>query len=289
MKRTRGEIIFSWFNGFFLGLLMLLCLLPFLNIFAESLSNGLAVAQGKVSFIPIGFNTKAYQYVMTNPQFVRSFTNTVIITVTRTIISMIVTILTGFVFTRTEMPFHKLYVGLFIFTMFFSGGIVPTYLHYSNFHLLDTLWVLILPNVVNVFHLVLMRNAFLGVPISLEESARLDGASDVQILWHVYVPLSYATIATLTLFFAVLSWNAYFGALMYTSKRSLMPLQLYLRNMLTDTRNEVQDTNPELLRELSDGSITSATIMTATLPILLVYPFIQRYFVTGVTLGAVKE
>lgn len=289
MKRTRGEKIFAVFNNIFLFLLIMLCLLPFLNIAAKSLSDSIAVAKGKVLFWPVGFSLSAYRFVVTNVQFVRSFCNTVFITVAGTALSVIVTIITAFIFTRKNMPFQKLYVMLFIFTMFFGGGIIPTYLHYYNFHLLDTYWVLILPHAVKVFHIVLLRNFYEGISPALEESARLDGASNTRILFNIYVPLSYASIATITLFVAVQIWNAYFGALMYTSKRELMPLQLYLRNMLNSISDEVQNAEPTLVRELSDESVSSASIIVATLPILCIYPFLQRYFVTGVTLGAVKE
>lgn len=289
MRRTRGEKIFGFVNLAVLTLLMLMCLLPFINILAKSVSNGIAVSQGKVIFWPINFTLAPYRYVVTNAQFVRSFLNTVFITTTGTVISMLVTILTAFVFTRKDLPFKRLYVGLYVFTMFFGGGIIPTYLHYQNFGLLDTYWVLILPNTVSTFYIILMRNFFEGISPSLEESAKLDGASNFTVLFRIFVPLSFASIATITLFFTVIRWNAYFGALMYTTKRSLMPLQLYLRNLLTDMRNEIQESDPALIRELADDSITSATIMVATIPILCVYPFLQRYFVTGVTLGAVKE
>ena len=203
MIRTRGERIFNVINIVLVALITSTCLLPFIHILAKSFSANTYLLQKEVFFWPKGFTLNSYQYVLSNPQFFRSLLNSVFITVAGTVLSMLVTVLTAFVFTRNELPFQKLIVRLFIFTMFFSGGMIPTYLLYSNLHMLDTYAVLILPGAVGVFNIVLMRNFMESISPSLEESAKIDGASNVRVLFQIYVPLSKAAIATISMFFAV--------------------------------------------------------------------------------------
>ena len=288
MIRTRGERIFNVINIVLIALITSTCLLPFIHILAKSFSANTYLLQKEVFFWPKGFTLNSYQYVLSNPQFFRSLLNSVFITVAGTVLSMLVTVLTAFVFTRNELPFQKLIVRLFIFTMFFSGGMIPTYLLYSNLHMLDTYAVLILPGAVGVFNIVLMRNFMESISPSLEESAKIDGASNARVLFQIYVPLSKAAIATISMFFAVGRWNAYFNAVMYTTSREMMPVQLYLRNLLL-ALDMLLESDPQQLEYIATEGVRTATIITAIVPILLVYPFAQKYFVSGMMIGAIKE
>ena len=288
MIRTRGERIFNVINIVLIALITSTCLLPVIHILAKSFSSNIYLLQKEVFFWPKGFTLNSYQYVLSNPQFFRSLLNSVFITVAGTVLSMLVTVLTAFVFTRNELPFQKLIVRLFIFTMFFSGGMIPTYLLYSNLHMLDTYAVLILPGAVGVFNIVLMRNFMESISPSLEESAKIDGASNARVLFQIYVPLSKAAIATISMFFAVGRWNAYFNAVMYTTSREMMPVQLYLRNLLL-ALDMLLESDPQQMEYIATEGVRTATIITAIVPILLVYPFAQKYFVSGMMIGAIKE
>ena len=286
--RTRGERVFNVINIIIVTLVGLICLMPFIHVLAKSFSGNMPLVLKQVYFWPKEFQWDNYSFVLNNKQYLVSMKNSVIITVCGTALSMIITFLTAFVFTRQNLPFQKLYVRLFIFTMFFGGGIIPTYLLFSNVGLLDTYWVLILPGAVGTFNIILMRNFMESISPSLEESARIDGASNMTILFRIILPLSIPAIATISLFFAVGKWNAYFNAVIYTTKKSLMPIQLYLRNILQNL-DLLAEEDPEQLAYVSTEGVRASTTISAILPILCVYPFLQKYFVGGMMIGAVKE
>ena len=286
--RTRGERIFNVINIIIVTLVGLLCLAPFIHVIAKSFSGNMPLVLKQVYFWPKEFQWDNYSFVLNNKQYLVSMKNSVIITVCGTALSMIITFLTAFVFTRQNLPFQKLYVRLFIFTMFFGGGIIPTYLLFSNVGLLDTYWVLILPGAVGTFNIILMRNFMESISPSLEESARIDGASNMTILFRIILPLSIPAIATISLFFAVGKWNAYFNAVIYTTRKDLMPIQLYLRNILQNL-DLLAEEDPEQLAYVSTEGVRASTTISAILPILCVYPFLQKYFVGGMMIGAVKE
>lgn len=286
--RTRGERIFNVFNIIIVFLVGMICLAPFIHVLAKSFSGNMPLVLKKVYFWPKDFQWDNYSFVLKNKQYLVSMKNSVIITVCGTALSMVITFLTAFVFTRQNLPFQKIYVGLFIFTMFFGGGIIPTYLLFSSVQLLDTYAVLILPGAVGTFNIILMRNFMESISPSLEESARIDGASNMTILFKIILPLSIPAIATISLFFAVGKWNAYFNAVIYTTKKSLMPIQLYLRNILQNL-DLLAEEDPEQLAYVSTEGVRASTTISAILPILCVYPFLQKYFVGGMMIGAVKE
>lgn len=288
MKRTRGEKIFNVINLIILFILGAICLLPFIHLIAKSLSEEASVLANEVVFIPKGFNINAYLFVMANSQFRTSFSLSVFITVVGTAIALLITSLTGYVFTRTQLPGVKFIALLYIITMFFGGGMIATYILYKQMGLIDNVWVLILPASINPFNIVLMRNFFESISPSLEESARIDGASNMRILFQIILPLSKAALATIGLFFAVTYWNSYIGAVLYTTKRELMTIQLYLRNVLLSIDNLIE-TNAEMLDAVATETVRAATIIAAMIPILCVYPLIQKYFVAGVMIGAIKE
>ncbi|MCK9251562.1 MAG: carbohydrate ABC transporter permease [Clostridiaceae bacterium] len=288
MRRTRGEQVFNVFNIFLLGLLGFTCLMPFVHIIAKSLSSEIFVLAKEVVFLPKGFTLNAYYFIVINNQFQRSFTLTVSITVIGTAVALLTTSMTAFVLTRKDLPGGLFIALLYIFTMFFGGGMIATYILYKQIGLIDNYWVLIFPACINPFNIVLMRNFFESISPSLEESAKIDGASHFRILFKIILPLSKAALATIGLFFAVTYWNSFVGALLYTTKRELMTMQLYLRNMLTAIDN-LMDTNSEMLDTLATETVRAATIIAAMVPILMVYPFVQKYFVKGIMIGAIKE
>ncbi|MFK7697036.1 carbohydrate ABC transporter permease [Paenibacillus sp. HJGM_3] len=287
MIRTRGETVFGYFNVLILALVSLSMLFPFLHIAAKSLSSEGHVLAKDILLWPRGFTTISFEYVLSNKQFYYSFLNSVFITVVGTIISMALTILAAYPLSRRNLPYTRLLMLLFVITMFFSGGLIPTYLVVKQVGILNTLWALILPGALAPFNLILIRNFFTGVPDALEESARIDGASNIRILASVYLPLSVPALATVGMFYAVGYWNAFFQAMMYITERRLMPLQMFLLQLVTDEKSS-ELVVPDVFREVTPETVRAAAILCAVVPILFVYPFIQRYFVKGVMLGAVK-
>lgn len=284
-RRPRPIIpVFDVINVLVILIVCLLMILPFVHILAKSFSAYASVLAGRVTFWPVQFTTQSYEQVLQTPQFIRSFFNSVFVTVVGTVISMLLTILTAYPLSHRRMPFVALLTFLFVFTMFFNGGIIPTYLIVKSVGLLDTLWSLMLPLALIPFNLILLKTFFKSIPSSLEESARIDGATFTRILFQIVVPLSKPALATLSIFYAVRLWNDFFQALMYIQTRRLIPLQLFLREMIVDQTGldvlDFQNVNPE--------TVKAATIILAITPILLVYPFAQKYFVKGVMIGAVK-
>lgn len=286
-KENLESKIFHTVNTALLIIVGLIMFLPFLHIAAKSLSQEVYVLSREVYLIPKGFTTGAYKYIFQTSQFLISLKNSVILTVTGTVLSMILTSLTAYPLAIEGMKIKKQMMSLYIFTMYFSGGVIPTYLVVKGLGLTNTMWSLILPGVISPFNLIIIRNFFSGIPSSLYEAARIDGASHSRILFNIFVPLSKAGFSTIAMFYAVGYWNDFFAAMMYITDRKLLPMQLYLRQMLTDS-SKASEVNVEDLMLISPESVRAATIMAATLPIVVVYPFVQKYFVKGVTLGAVK-
>ena len=285
--RKYPDALFSAVNGFFLTLVILSMLLPFVHIIAKSLSAEQFVAANEIGFIPKGMHLGAYRFVLENPTFATSFFNTLFVTAVGTAISTLLTSVTGFAVARPEFKFGRFLMLLFVITMFFSGGIIPIYLLVRNLGLLNTRMSLILPIAIGAWQLILIRNFMMAVPESLFESARMDGAGYARIAFQIYLPLAKSSVATIAMFYAVGYWNDFFGALIYITDRSLYPLQLYLREIVTD-QTRIASTDIDALLQTSPESVKGATIVAATLPILVVYPWVQRYFVQGIMIGAVK-
>ena len=272
-------------------LFALSCVIPFINVIAVSLSSKSAILRGDVSFWPVEFTTQAYEVLFNDSSMIRSLWLTVEITVIYTALAMVLTILMAYPLTKKRLKGRKFFSFLALFTMYFSGGTIPIYINIMNLGLLDTMWALILPGALSTYNMIIMRSFFASLPESLEEAATIDGANDFQILVQIYLPLSLASIATLTLFYAVGKWNSFQDAQYYITNRALYPLQLKLYNAIQNTQQldttSMQEGSTAVANNISQ-SIESATIIFATLPILVVYPFVQRYFVSGVTIGAVK-
>ena len=269
----------------------LTCLLPFVNVAAVSFSSKSAILRGDVSFWPVEFETTAYKAICSDPSMMTSLWYTVKITVAYTLFSMILTILMAYPLTKKRLRGRKFFNFLALFTMYFSGGTIPIYLNIKELGLLDSPWSLILPGMLSTYNMIILKSFFTALPGELEEAAIIDGANDFQVLLKVYLPLSMASLATLTLFYAVGKWNSFQDALYYISTKSYQPLQLKLYHIIKGSQAvdvAAMEGGASAVATSVSESIEPATIIFATLPILVVYPFVQRYFVAGVTIGAVK-
>lgn len=269
--------------------LILICLLPMLHVLARSLSSADALIRGQVTLVPVGLNLDAYRTVLSDPVYVRALLWTVVLTLISTAASMIMTILCAYPLIFPNLKGRRFITGYIILTMYLNAGTIPNYLLMKDLNLIGNPLVLILPGVLSVFNMIIMRSFFYGIPDSLRESAEIDGAGYGQILMRIYLPLSTPVLATLTLFYAVGRWNGFSDALMFMNDRRWYPIQLLLYNILNNIMAiEVQTQEGFSSPGLSE-TLKSATVIFATVPILLVYPWLQRYFISGVTLGAIKE
>ena len=269
----------------------LTCLLPFVNVAAVSLSSKSAILRGDVSFWPVDFETTAYQAIFSDKSMTRSLIFTVIITVVYTALSMLMTILMAYPLTKKRLRGRNFFSFLALFTMYFSGGIIPHYLNIKELGLMDSPWALILPGMLSTYNMIILKSFFQTLPNELEEAAIIDGANDFQVLLKVYLPLSMASLATLTLFYAVGKWNSFQDALYYIQTKAYQPLQLKLYHIIKGSQAvdvAALEGGASTVATSVSESIEPASIIFATLPILVVYPFVQRYFVAGVTIGAVK-
>jgi putative aldouronate transport system permease protein len=291
IRESFSERVFSVFNYLVFALLSLATLFPFLNIVAKSLSSEAAVVSGIVTVYPIDFQLGTYELVLGNKQFINSFQITILVTVVGTLSSMLMTVLSAYPLSKPNLIYRKPILLVFIFTMLFNGGLIPTYLLMQKLGLVNTLWSLFVPGLISVFNMLIVKNYFEGLPESLEESAKLDGASNVRVLFSIVLPLSMPVLATIGLFYAVMLWNSYFNAMVYITDPGLKPLQLYLKELIAST-NEMMKLSGEIdvNRDLNSTpeAVQAASIIIATVPILCVYPFLQKYFVKGVLVGSVK-
>lgn len=282
-----------WWAEILIYLLLFLAaaiaLLPIWMVAVRSISPTHVIAQYPFLLWPPEVTVEAYRYIFQTPTLLHSFWITVFITVVGTGLNMLLTIPAAYGLSKTQIPGSRLMLGLIVFAMLFNAGIIPTYIVVRSLGMIDTIWSLIIPQAVSPFNLILLRNYFWSVPGEIEDSARIDGASDWQVLWQIVVPLSLPAIATIGLFYAVGHWNEFFAALFYINDNTKWPLQLLLRSIIIDSSFQDMGTMTEQMRKVvSPENIKAATIVFATVPILLVYPFLQKYFVQGVRLGAIK-
>jgi len=288
MIKSKSTKIGDWMIAIFCIFLILVCLLPLLNILARSLSSADALVRNEVLLLPVGLNFDAYLTVLGDSKYTWSLLWTAILTVICTLWSMFMTIMCAYPLIYDKLKGKSIILGLVIFTMYFSAGTIPTYLLLKELHLLNNPLVLILPGSIGVFYVIIMRSFFFGIPESLRESAELDGAGPLRVLVNIYLPLSTPVLATLALFYAVGRWNGFSDALMFMSDRTYFPIQLLLYNILNSISSVEVATQEGFSSPGLSETIKSATVMFATIPILLVYPWLQRYFISGVTIGAVK-
>ncbi|WP_144027551.1 carbohydrate ABC transporter permease [Paenibacillus selenitireducens] len=288
IKPSMGEKVFTVINYCVFILIGITTLVPFINLLAKSLSSEEAVVSGRVGLFPVGIQFETYKYVLQDSLFLTSLKTSVLLTVIGTGLSLIMTTMTAYPLSKIRLRGRKWLLLMFVFTMLFSGGLIPTYLLMHNLNLVNTLPVLFLPAMVNVFNMLIIKNYFEGLPDSLEESGKLDGAGNIRILIHIMLPLSLPVLATIALFFAVAFWNDYFAAMIYITDPELKPLQLYLKELIVSSSGDFLKNNVDLAINRTPQSIQASSILLATIPILLVYPFLQKYFVKGVLVGSVK-
>lgn len=280
-----SERIAHYIIVLFLLLFAACAVIPFLNIIAVALSDKISVISGKVTLWPVNFNISSYTKVMENEYFFRAYGNTLFVVIVGTLLSMVLTIMAAFIISRSDLPGKKFITFAITLTMWFSGGMIPMFLLIRKLGLYDNLFALILPTAISAYNVIVMRSFFMSLPASLEESAQLDGANDLIILFRILVPLSMPSIATVTLWVAVAYWNAYTPALLYLSTRSKFTLQLVLRDIVfNNTMAQYMDGTNEVVSE----SLIYANIILTMLPIMLLYPFLQKYFIKGVMIGAIK-
>ncbi|MDF2923728.1 MAG: carbohydrate transporter permease [Paenibacillaceae bacterium] len=269
-----------------MALFALTTLLPFVNIIAKTFSEHHAVMAGKVGLWPVGFQLETFQYVVSSKEFLNAMYISILITVIGTALAVIMTTLTAYPLSKQEVPGIRWAILLFVFTMFFSGGMIPNYLLLKELGMLNHLHAVYLPGMISVFNMLIVKTHFENVPVGLEESAKLDGAGYVRILFSILLPLSLPVIATITLFNAVGLWNDYFGPMLYLNSSKLKAMPVYLKDVVLSASDPLlqQESNIDLPPE----GVKAATVLAATVPILLVYPYLQKHFVKGVMIGSVK-
>ena len=281
-----GRRAFLVFNTIFLLLICFAMLYPVLYVTAASFSDEIAILKGDVFVLPVGAHVKADEKVFKYPLLWQSYGNTVLYTFLGTVINLVMTVFGAWALSQRKMVGRRFFTLMCTFTMFFGGGMIPTFLVVKGLGLLNTIWAMVLPGAVSTYNMILMRTFFRQIPESLVEAAELDGCKDFGILFRIVLPLSLASLMTIGMFYAVAHWNAYFSAVLYLSKRELFPLQIILRQVVL--LNEIVENSSSTENVMAEG-IKYATIVVAMLPMLCIYPFVQRYFVKGVMIGSVKE
>lgn len=290
INNSIGQKIFNVINITFMLILAIATLYPILHIAFASVSDpSKLMGHEGVILKPVGFDIGSYRAVFKNHMILSGYSNTIFVVVIGVFTNILLTSMGAYFLSRKKAMLKNAIMFLIVFTMFFNGGLIPFYLTVKGLHLDNTLWALIFPVAINTFNLIIMRTAFLSIPDSLEESAKLDGAGHFTILFRIILPLSLPTIAVMVLYYGVAHWNAWFNAMIFLGKRELFPLQLVLREILI-----INDTNSMSLgsaagdQEMISETIKYAVIMVATVPILTLYPFLQKYFVKGALIGAIK-
>lgn len=271
--------------------LSLLCIFPMLHILAVSLSASAPADSGAVTFWPVGFNWQSYQYIMDKPNFIRAFGVTLQRAVLGVSFSMILTVLAAYPLSKEKTHFRlrTWYAWIFVFNILFHGGLIPFYMTVRNMGMIDTIWALVVPSSLAVFNILILLNFFRGLPRELEEAATVDGAGHWKILFKLFIPMSTPAIATLTLFTIVTHWNAWFDGLIFMNSPSKYPLASYLQTAIIGRdQNQMSPMEAMVLTKISERTTRAAQIFAGALPVLIVYPFLQRYFVKGIVLGSVK-
>lgn len=293
IKRRPSEVAFDVFNVILMAVLMLIMIYPLWYVLIASISDPLLMMQhrGLLFWIQGDASLRAYQEVLRNPFLINGYRNTIFYVVAGTTINVVLTSVAAYVLSRRQFMLRRPISLMITFTMFFSGGMIPTFLTIQRLGMYNTSWAILLPTAISVYNLIVMRTNIEALPPSLEESARLDGANDITILFRIVLPLSMPIVAVMILFYGVARWNSWFDAMIYLRDRDRFPLQLILREVL------IGATQTQLLSDVADDSVRPgleqlvkyATVMIATLPVLCIYPFLQKYFVKGMMVGAVKE
>ena len=291
IAKTREEKAIALVVYTVLTLFAVSTLYPFVNILAKAFSSYEANLTGAVFMWPNGFQVQTMLNVLTKQQFWKAFWVSVRVAGVGTVLSLWISSMAAYALSRPRLRGRTAYTVMFVFTMMFSGGMVPTYIVVRSLGLMNKLWAMILPGVINVYNLLVLKSAFEGVPVSIEESAKIDGASHMRIYSRIMLPVILPTLAAVSLFLVVGFWNEYWSAMLYITSNNLKPIQLYLLDIVNFAMDTSNINSAEAIMALTDApqAIRAATIIAATLPILAVYPFVQKYFVKGVMIGSVKE
>ncbi|TDG00297.1 carbohydrate ABC transporter permease [Paenibacillus piri] len=290
MKDTTGDKVFNLCSYIILLALGLSCLLPLVNTLALSLSDTSGIMSGKVTFWPVGFNWKAYDSLINGTSIIRSFGNSVLITVVGVLLSMTATIMAAYPLSKNHFVFRRAITLAVVFTMIFTGGMIPTYLVVKSLGLLNTYGALWFPALVSVYNMLILKTFFENIPVELEESAKIDGASEGRLLVTIVIPLAKPVLAALTLFYGVTFWNAFMSVTLYISDSTKTNLMVMVQQMVQNQQlmTQLGNLQPEDMTSMTPESIKSAAVIILVAPLLAVYPFVQKYFVKGVMIGAIK-
>lgn len=286
MKPTKGYRAFQVINTIIMIFVIFITLYPFVYLVAQSFSSDAAASAGKVTFYPIGFNVNTYKYILRDNQFFRYYGNTIFYTVVGTFISVACTALIAYPLSKPRLRLNKVITPLVVFTMYFAGGMIPNYIVITQWlGLQDSMWSIILPNAISTFNLLVMKSFFAGLPEELEEAAAIDGMNTYQIFLKIIIPLSKPIIVTMCLFYMVTMWNEWFTPMLYLDSKDKWPVALYVRQLVEGANNtEIGSSDASSVQ----ATVKSATMVLTSIPIICVYPFVQKYFVQGMTIGAVK-
>lgn len=292
LLESRGDRVFNVMIYIILSLVAVIVLYPLLFVLSASFSDPQAVLRGEMLLWPKGVNLNSYAKIFQNQDILTGYSNTLLYTSIGTLINLVMTVLGAYPLSRKDFVGKNAIMALFVFTMFFGGGLIPTYLLIKDLGMLNTFWVMVLPNAVSIWNIIIMRTFFQqSIPYELQEAATIDGCSNIQILTRIILPLSMPIIAVMILFYAVGHWNAFFNALLYLSDKDKFPLQLILREILIQgqTNDMVKMSTESAIKQQREvEGIKYAVLVVANIPVLILYPFLQRYFVKGVMIGAIK-
>ena len=291
MKEKKTVKLFDIVLYILFGILALITLYPFYNVFIVSFSNTKASVEHSPYIIPYVFDLEGYKTVMKDIFFFKALFVTIFVTVVGGFLNMVFSIIAAYVLSRKGLIGRKFLLSIILFTMFFSGGMIPTYIIISDFKLTNNIFSMILPTMLNTYYVIIMKNYFASLPIGLQEAASIDGANALVILLKIYLPISKPFMATFALFYAVERWNGWWEAFLYISDKNIKPLQIYLREVLVNFNTQIATQAQSILSQnkVFIQSVQMATIVVTMLPILCLYPFLQKYFVTGIMIGSIKE
>lgn len=291
MKDKKTIKLFDIILYILFGILALITIYPFYNVFIVSFSNTKASVEHSPYILPYVFDLEGYKAIMNDIFFFKSLLVTIFVTVVGGTLNMVFSIIAAYVLSRRGLIGRKFLLSLILFTMFFSGGMIPTYLVISDFKLVDNVFSMILPTMLNTYYVIIMKNYFASLPIGLSEAASIDGANALTILLRIYLPISKPFMATFALFYAVERWNGWWSAFLYISNKNIKPLQIYLREVLVNFNTQLATQAQSMLTQekIFIQSVQMAAIVVTMLPILCLYPFLQKYFVSGIMIGSIKE
>ena len=290
--QTKAYKVFTVFNTLGMALLGFICVAPLINTLAVSFSSPAAASGNLVTFLPIGFTFDAYNETLGNANFIRALLIGLLRTVLGTAISLFTMTMAAYALAKEEREFkgRTAYMWIFVFTMMFSAGLVPNYILIQELHLMNTIWALVLPGAVSVFNMILLLNFFrVSVPKSLAEASSIDGAGHFRTFWSIYLPIAVPSVATVALFIMVSNWNAWFDGMIYMTDPRRYPLSTFLHTVIVLNDMSQINLDPEDIKMLSNRTVRASQVFLGAFPILIVYPFLQRYFVTGIVMGSVKE